>query len=97
MLAFIKAHLRGGAARDARRLQHPERTLASYVFQEAEGISRRAKEQWARVQGHTVHNLQHDGVILQLDWGEDPQQVAQQLSAVSAHALGYAQPVKVKS
>ena len=49
------------------------------------------------MQGHTVHNLQHDGVILQLDWGEDPQRVAQQLSAVSAHALGYAQPVKVKS
>ena len=63
----------------------------------AEGVSRRAKAQWARVQGHTVHFLQHDGVILRLDWGEAPQRVAQQLSAVSAHALGYAQPVKVKS
>ena len=57
----------------------------------------KAKVQWARVQGHTVHNLQHDGVILRLDWGEAPQRVAQQLSAVTAHALGYAQPVKVKS
>ena len=84
MTAFVEAHLR--SVRDTRRLEHPERTVASYIFQEAEGVSRKAKVQWARVQGHTVHNLQHDGVILRLDWGEAPQRVAQQLSAVSAHA-----------
>ena len=95
MTAFVGAHLRN--ERDTRRLEHPERTVASYIFQEAEGVSRKVKAQLARVQGHTVHNLQHDGVILRLDWGEAPQRVAQQLSAVTAHALGYAQPVKVKS
>jgi len=53
---FIVEHLRGGG--DAARLAHPERTLASYVFQEAEGLSRRAKLQWAVRGGHTVQNLQ---------------------------------------
>ena len=38
MSDFVVTHLR--ATRDARRLAHPERTVASYVFQEAEGISR---------------------------------------------------------
>ena len=46
---------------DKRRLQHPERTIASYVFQEMEGISRAAKIEWCTRGGHTVHNLQHDG------------------------------------
>ena len=41
MTDFVAAHLR--ATRDGRRLEHPERTLASYVFQEAEGLSREAK------------------------------------------------------
>ena len=38
MTDFVAAHLR--ATRDGTRLEHPERTLASYVFQEAEGLSR---------------------------------------------------------
>ena len=49
MREFVVAHLR--ATRDRRRLEHPERTLASYVFQEAEGVSRAAKLWWARARG----------------------------------------------
>ena len=61
------SHLR--AHRDNARLEHPERTLASYVFQEAEGLSREAKLQWAARGGHEVQNLQHDGVVVRLVGG----------------------------
>ena len=91
MLQFVTTHLRD--TRDNKRLEHPERTLASYVFQEAEGVSRAAKLWWARVQGHTVQNLQHDGAVLQLARGVSPQQAARELSRVCSHALGYEQPV----
>ena len=37
MREFVMSHLQ--ARRDNARLEHPERTLASYVFQEAEGLS----------------------------------------------------------
>ena len=94
MLQYVEAHLR--ACRDGRRLEHPERTVASYVFQEAEGVSRRAKVWWAQCKGHVVHNLQHDGLVLQLRHGDDVETVRQQLAAVSTRALGYQQPVTVK-
>ena len=44
MEAFVIQWLRESG--DKRRLQHPERTIASYVFQEMEGISRAAKIEW---------------------------------------------------
>ena len=66
------------------------------MFQEAEGISREAKLWWARVQGHAVNNLQHDGVVLQLARGASPQQAARELSRVCSRALGYEQPVVVE-
>ena len=50
--------------RDARRLQTPERTLASYVFQDFEGQSREAKLWCCKVHGHRPLNLQHDGVVV---------------------------------
>ena len=62
--------------RRTRRRDHPERTLASYVFQEAEGISREAKLWWCKTRGHTVHNLQHDGVVVETARGETATAVA---------------------
>jgi len=95
MTQYVEAHLRTRG--DDRRLEHPERTVASYVFQEAEGVSRRAKVWWARCKGHAVLNLQHDGLVLQLRHGDGAEAVRQQLAAVSTRALGYQQPVAVKS
>ena len=82
--------------RSSRRREHPERTLASYVFQEAEGISREAKLWWCRTRGHTVHNLQHDGVVAEPARGEAAAAMAATLTSVCSRALGYEQPVEVK-
>ena len=43
----------------------------------------------------TVHNLQHDGVVMSLSRGQ-PSAVAAQLAEVCGQALGYAQPMVVK-
>ena len=84
--------------RDRRRLREPERTMCSYVWQEAEGLSRIAKLEWCTRHGHVAHNLQHDGVIIQLGGRRPPTAAAAaaDLSAVCTHALGYPQPVEVK-
>jgi len=92
MRDFVVAHLR--ARRDSARLVHPERTLASYVFQEAEGLSRRAKLQWALRGGHAVQNLQHDGVVVRLAGDLSVGAAAAQLSAACTHALAYQQRVE---
>ena len=94
MRAFVVAHLRN--ERDAKRLEHPERTLASYVFQEAEGVSRQAKVRWAVQQGHTVLNLEHDGVVLAFEPGVGMAQAERDLRRACSHALGYDQPVEHK-
>ena len=78
------------------QVQHPERTLASYVFQEAEGLSRAAKLWWCRVGGHAVHNLQHDGVVASLARGMSDAEAARALGEVCSHALAYRQEVEVK-
>ena len=83
-------------ARHARRRDHPERALASYVFQEAEGLSRQAKLWWCRTRGHTVHNLQQDGVVVEMSRGERATTVAAALTDACSRALGYDQPVTVK-
>ena len=86
--------------RDARRLQTPERTLASYVFQDFEGQSREAKLWCCKVHGHRPLNLQHDGVVVALRsvCGEatTAQQTAALVSSVCTAALGYDQPVTAK-
>jgi hypothetical protein len=84
--------------RRGQRRDHPERTLASYVFQEAEGISREAKLWWCRLRGHRVHNLQHDGVVVEVETarGETATTVAEALTDHCSRALGYEQPVTVK-
>ena len=91
MRAFVVAYLR--SERDWKRLEHPERTLASYVYQEAEGVSRGAKLQWCARRGHTVRSLQHDGVVLQLGFGDGVVALERELARACSHALGYEQPV----
>ena len=78
------------------QVQHPERTLASYVFQEAEGLSRAAKLWWCRIGGHTVHNLQHDGVVVTLAREMSGDEATRALGEVCSHALAYRQEVEVK-
>jgi hypothetical protein len=82
---------------DRRRLRQPERTMCSYVWQEAEGISREAKLQWCVRAGHVVHNLQHDGCIIAPRAGARADEVAAQLRRACSHSLGYDQPVEVKA
>ena len=67
----------------------------SYVLQEAEAISRDAKMWYAKVRGHEVHNLQHDGVVMRLSRGT-PAAVAVQLGETCGRAPGYEQSVEVK-
>ena len=75
--------------------QH-ERTLKSYVFQEAEGVSRRAKLDWCLQHGCLPINLQHDGVVVRLTAAWDASAAMAELSQASSAALGYSQPVEVK-
>ena len=72
-------------------------SLKSYVFQEAEAISRMEKLRWAEVTGRTAVNLQHDGVLLQVRPYDDVRYVERQLTGLCTAALGYAQPVSHKA
>ena len=94
MARFVREWLR--QERDWRRFRQPERTLGSYVWQEAEGISREAKLAWCRRGGHVAHNLQHDGVIIELRAGVCHGDAVRDLRRVCSHALGFDQPVEVK-
>ena len=71
-------------------------TAKSYFLQEAEGLSRRAKVDWALKRGDlSVTNLQHDGVVV--DCGdEDPEAVCRAMAAACEAMLGYEQPVEEK-
>ena len=95
MARFVKAYLR--IQGDDEKLEHPERTLKSYVLQEAEAISRYSKLCWAAEVGREPVNLQHDGVLLRL-WPHDSKaEVERELSRLCSAALGYEQPVAHKS
>ena len=74
-----------------------ELTAKSYVLQDYEGASRRAKCEWARRGQAEVINLQHDGVRMRIPWDMAPQTVAQHLSEFCSAALGYRQSVVVKN
>ena len=91
MEALIKQWLR--ATGDHKRLETAERTLASYIFQEKEGISRGAKIAWCQNRGHRVHNLQHDGIIIQLCRNESTEDARSAIEKRCLCALGYCQPV----
>ena len=73
---------------DRRRLRQPERTMCSYVWQEAEGISREAKLQWC---------VRAGGCIIAPRAGARADEVAAQLRRACSHALGCDQPVEVKA
>ena len=75
---------------------HPERTVKSFAFQEAESISRRAKVRWAARNGHAVLSLQHDGIVVAVKRGSDAGDVAEQMATASEEALGYRQPCELK-
>ena len=75
---------------------HPERTVKSFAFQEAESISRRAKVCWAARNGHAVLSLQHDGIVVAVKRGSDAGDVAEQMAGASEEALGYRQPCELK-
>jgi ribonuclease HI len=75
----------------------PALTAKNYLLQEAEAISRSAKIEYARVRGDLpVYNLQHDGVIMG-SAGRTTEEVRAGLQEASSRALGYAQPVEIKS
>jgi hypothetical protein len=65
-------------------LEHVE--LPSYFLQEAEGLSQRAKVEWARLRGDV---LQHNGVILDPPQEMQCAELEASLSAVCEPALGY--------
>jgi hypothetical protein len=72
-------------------------TAKSYFLQEAEGISRQAKIDWAhRCNGGTVINLQHDGVIMKLAPHITPVIACAELTLACTAALGFPQPVEEK-
>ena len=72
-------------------------TAKSYFLQEAEGISRQAKIDWAhRCNGGTVINLQHDGVIMKLAPHITPAIACAELTLACTAALGFPQPVEEK-
>ena len=79
-------------------LEHPERTLKSYCFQEAESFSREAKVEWCAQQNGRAAacSLQHDGVVIALAEGVSIATVREQLERVSCEALGYRQSTTCK-
>ena len=83
------------ARRDARECRSGL-TAKSYFLQEAEGLSRMAKVEWARRRGDlSITNLQHDGVVVVVEQ-MDPAAVCTAMAAASAEVLGYEQPVEEK-
>jgi ribonuclease HI len=74
----------------------PERTLKSYILQEAEAISRQVKMTWAAVHGHEVHNIQHDGIVIALKAHMSATRAEELLTEACTHTLGYTQPVEHK-
>ena len=69
-------------------------TAKSYLLQEAEGISRRAKLAWAARRGDVrVANLQHDGIVVTLPSTVPAEGVAAGMTAACSDVLGYEQPV----
>ena len=92
MVAFVSRVLR--EHRDQRSTP-AALTAKSYFCQEAEGFSREAKLEWARLRGgFCVSNLQHDGVVMalpaRLSQGEVDAAVTS-LAACCSRALGYEQ------
>ena len=82
------AHLSGN--------HHPDRTLKSYVLQEAEAVSRAVKIAWAERVGARWISLQHDGVVIALRANMTHEWACGELARECEAALGYRQPVAMK-
>ena len=82
------------AAMHSRKI--PARTLKSYCLQEAEAHSRTVKMRWAQACGHAAHNIQHDGVVIDLAPGTTAAEAERMLTEVCTASLGYEQPVEHK-
>ena len=75
---------------------HPDRTLKSYILQEAEAASRAVKIAWAERVGARWLSLQHDGVVMGLPGHMTHQRACASLARECEMALGYRQPVVMK-
>jgi len=73
-----------------------ELTAKSYVLQDYEGASRRAKVEWARRTQAQVINLQHDGVRMRFPFDLHLETALLRISDACSAALGYKQVVCVK-
>ena len=94
MLRYVREWLR---MRHDTRQWTAERTAKSYLFQEAEGLSRRAKLTWARTRGDAVvSSLQHDGIVVAPPPNVTAAEMAAGMARASSMALGYDQPVEIK-
>ena len=92
MQQFVADWLR---AHDPTRWPKRALTAKSYLLQEAEGLSRQAKEVWAARRGDVrVINLQHDGVMVMLPEGMSPTDAASGMAAACTDVLGYTQPAR---
>ena len=91
-MQYVKAC---NVARGKADKQHPL-TGKSYVFQHHEGQSRMAKQVRAQHDGHSVINLQHDGVFVRMMRGANVQAVRAALQEASTAAVGYEQCVTIK-
>ena len=86
MLAMLKTRAAGSKKKE----EKVERTLKSYLLQEAEATSRGAKVAWLKENGVKVMNLQHDGIFVEgLPEGLQMEEVAERLSEVATKACGY--------
>ena len=79
------------------RATKAKRTMKSYVLQECEGISRRAKLAWCETTGAKPLNLQHDGVVIMLPNNRsDVDAVTADIQRHCSALLGYTQRLEVK-
>ena len=65
--------------------------VKSYLLQEAEAVSRGAKDAWCREHGVRVLNLQHDGIMIGSDLPNElsADEVAELMGAAATRAAGY--------
>ena len=93
MLAMLKTRAAGSKKKE----EKVERTLKSYLLQEAEATSRGAKIAWLKANGVKVMNLQHDGIFVDsLPGGMELEEVAEKLSEAATAACKYQVVVKGK-
>ena len=100
MLEYIKRWLH---ARDDPRVEFPERTLKSYVFQSFEGVSRDAKLCYAKDHCKKYDDiflpisLQHDGVFFACCVTDEKiERFRQGIEHHCSHTMGYTQPITIK-